>query len=255
MDNDPNAQGQQSEAVDSDSPEQAVQTQAEKQEAAGAVPEGVQKRFDELTAKMRDYERLYQDSVGTNNQLLAALAQAQTQGMQPRSQEPEIEIDPEEARKLEYIIGKTQAPLMKKIEQLQAQVVQTRNGGAMGEVQAQLQKYNNPALTSEVHRLLKQWEQNGHLQNGVTVPTDALDLALGKMARTDPAGQSRAARERFNAGGAPLSQHGGAASRRVEPRGSTEGFNDMDLNSLSPTQLAKYIDDIESKYPDGVPLK
>ena len=127
----------------------------------------------------------------------------------------------------------------------------------MQQVQGKLAKLNDPAVTARVQQLLNQWRQDGRLQQGIVTPGNAYFLAMGEKAdgTLGQAAGSNNERQQFN-GIQPL-----MGSPQVRQQVQTGGgitpetqLASVDLNEMSPAQVTKLLNEIENKYPDGVPL-
>lgn len=217
--NDPTAQGQQ--------PGAESQESAQGNQEAGVNP-GIQQRIDQLTAKFHSAERHNQVLAEQNQKLLDLLAKSG----QPQQTEAAPEIDPEDAKRLDYFLKQATAPLMKEIESLKASASQQRVAAGYSEVQHQLEKVNNPAVTQRVNELISGWQRNGWLGT-VATPTDALRMAIGEVALGQLTGAAGAREEqgRFNAMSVPLGGHGGAAAR--QPQKPAVDFDNMSLDQQS----------------------
>ena len=200
MDNvDPNAQGTQAPAADN----------------AGqpAVPQenpnsGFQARIDELTARFHESQRTVDAQNLTIQQLIAAQAAAAAQPQYQVQQEPVPEMDPEEQRKLDYLIKKSQAPLMEEIQRLQGMMgTQLVQGAATHPV---LQQYNRPELNQRVQQLVNDFNKRGLIQRGIATVDDAVKIAVGEFAMKEFTSRQpgRDERGRFNGNQQVIAQQG-----------------------------------------------
>lgn len=246
--NDPIAQGR----------DEQTQTQQDQQQAPQppAVPEGVQARFDEFTARLREAERRNEQLLMQNNELLAKL----TTGLMPQQQapqEPPLDIDPEEERKLRRLFAQWSKPLETKIQQ-QEQYIQTREQAQVAaEVDAQVKALKNPALEARVNQLVQAWNSPGSPYKGAT-KRDALFIALGEATLNQLPGAQQARDElgRFNKQSQVVAPTGGRpvpAQRAPEVEQVLAATEDM--NNLSWEQLQKLNEEIDKKYPNGIPLR
>lgn len=153
-----------------------------------ALP-GVQARIDELTAKFRQAEDQLAAKDAQITAILASIASGQ--GSRNAAQEPAqppVEIDPDEQKKLDYLLAQRMGPLQAMIERLErTQVAQ------------QFQQYEQqvpPEVLKRSQELQLAWARSG--KQG-WVPQDALTYAYGeynlKAAQT---GQARQAQHQYN---------------------------------------------------------
>ncbi len=250
----PAAQGTQTEG-NSETQQQQDQQQNQQVEQRKS---GAEARIDELVAKFHEQSRISEQLLATIAEQQATIAALQSRTAQTQEREEVLDIDPDEARRLHYIVEKATAPLKQEIQALRGHMVQAASSTQMAEVQAQLQKLNNPAVSRRVEELIAKWRRDGTF-GSVATPIDALKIAAGELAlgQLGPVMQSRDERGRFNSLGAPtLPGHAGGTPA---PRRGTLQPEDVlnqvqDLNELSFEQLDKLLNTIEQKYPDGVPL-
>lgn len=141
------------------------------------VSPGIQKRFDEMTARFHQADRERAEAHAQNKQLMDRILQLQ-QGTQAQPQEVP-EIDPDDMKKLEYVIGRALEPLKRRNEELAQLLQQTQVGSATAAVEAQLAKLNNPQVADRTKQLIAGWSQAGVLGR-VATPEDALKMALGE---------------------------------------------------------------------------
>lgn len=210
-------------------------------------PNGVEKRIDELVSKFHqadrdntELRRLHAEQQATINQLTGLIAQQR----QPQVREEAPEIDPDDARKISYIVREATAPLQRQLADLTASMAQSQVGTEMSEVRAQLQKINNPAVARRVDELLKVWKQDGRLATRSAVPMDALRLAAGELAlgMLGEGVSNHDQRRSFNEGGLPpLSAAGGGSVRKTASAPITASRGEADLLDMSSDQLAEFI--------------
>lgn len=190
LENSPNAQGQQAEAETPD-------VEGQSNESAGSPQnDGFQRRIDQLVgSKKQTEEQLAQERAqaqAKESEYLRVIAQLSAQVPQAiRDAEPQVEVDPEERKRIEAVFG----PRLKAMESYLAQVeAQTAVQQVRQQAQAQ---YGDPAIADEAAKLIATWKQKGF--TGWT-PDDALIYAAGRKAVADQMlkAKSRDARGRFN---------------------------------------------------------
>lgn len=155
--------------MENEDPQVTQGQQPEAETPSNNVSNGVQARIDELTAKFRETERV----VAEKDAQIAALIQAQlsTQSQyQPQPNlAPQVEIDPEEAKKYDAYLG----PKLKAMEQLVQRLEQAQ-------VQNQFQQFQNqapPEVVKRAQELQLAWQRSG--KTG-WVAQDALTFAYGE---------------------------------------------------------------------------
>lgn len=147
---DPTAQGQ---SAGTESPNQGQ-----------SVSPGVQARIDELTARLRETERAAKEK---DDQMMALLqTMAVQQPVIPAAQTPQIDIDPEEQRKLDAILGPKFKALEQQLAGFNQFISQTQFQQAAASVPADVQ--------AEANKLYAQWQREG--KTG-WVPGDAVLVA------------------------------------------------------------------------------
>ncbi len=212
-----------------------------------ATPEGqqagLQKRFDELTAQKYAAERALAEQQGQFNQLMAAVTAQQLQAQQ--AQQPRIEIDPEEVRRVEAVIG----PQLKQMQQMMGQLQETLqmqqlHTSAPAYVPQQIAQ--NPEVIARAQTLLRGWRAN----NVPATPQDAMMHASAEFLFKQQGNPqaNRQAVQTFNAGGsAPLSNAAPASSapRQV----ATQRLPDEQVKRLSPDAQVRYWERIVGDSP------
>lgn len=250
LNQDPSVQGQQAGA---ESQKTIDQIQKEMQA-------GVDKRIGELLSRQRELQDNFNRVMEQNTELLAQNAQLAARAV-PQVQEPQFEIDPEEAKKLDYVVGRATAPLKAEIQRLQASQRQAIISSQSADVQAKLAKLNDPAVTARVQELVRAWTHPDSPYRNAT-PGDALRIAMGEKAlgMLGQQDDNRQELERFNANAQPLTAHGGgrtapnAAPAPSQRQSATERLDNADLSNLSMQDLDKLIQDAEKENPNGIPI-
>lgn len=160
MDIDPTAQGQ--------------QAPAETASAENQVSPGVQARFDELTKRVHEAERLAQEKGQEVQQLVASLAEvmASNARAQHQPQEPEVEIDDTEMKKIQRVVGPMVQALGAKLDAL---------AGSVGQRQWQeAASQEDPAVVALAQKRMAEWRKAGYTG---WREEDAITFAAGEIAR------------------------------------------------------------------------
>lgn len=166
-------------------------------EGAGEISQsqvsGIEKRMGELTARWKSAAEESAAKDAQIAQLVQALASREERVAQP---EVQMDIDPDDRRKMESVIS----PAMKRLEQQYAQLerrLQTQ------QVQHVVSKVKDPRVAQRALQLEAQWAQRG--LPGWTAE-DAVRYAAGEIALADQeaGGQAALERDRFNRGGSPV---------------------------------------------------
>lgn len=215
---------------------------------------GIQKRIDEVVGNFHRSERRGDELQTLVAQQQATIAQLQGQAAAPQEVAPEI--DPEDQKRMDYIINKATAPLREQIAKLSQGLVQNRNSNAMSQVAEQLKKINNPAVTAKTQELLNMWERDGRLANGTYLPTDAVRWAIGHAALESVGEQSEnnSQRQQYNQGFVPpLGTNGGGRKPQgaPAPQGNAQA---KDLTEMSEDELKTFIINGEKANPEGFSL-
>lgn len=208
------AHGNQIPSAQGDGPDMNAQATGgvpgDNQQTQGGDVGGAQARINELTAKMREQERINQQYQQQLMEQQAQFAAQQAQMMErvlerqaPREQAPDFgEVDPQ----LRGILDYQQKQFQKQLEQMQKGFQQNLMG-----IQAQLagqqvqqvaaQYGDEPAVVQEAQKLLQQYPNLG-LDN-------ALDVARGRQVKTQRQQQNAGQRElqQFNGMGAGMTGH------------------------------------------------
>lgn len=186
--NDPNAQG--------------TGAAADSQNQQSGVPEGVQRRFDEMTAQKSALEKQVQELMQAQQETLRILAERSLNAQPATPAAPPVEIDDDEMKKFQYFAQQFIAP---QFQQLQQSVSGMLPAVAQSKVrQIAQQTGDSPAVIEAAEKLVAQWAANGALGK-VANEADALAIVRGNMALQTPQGQAQNvqaqyARAQFNAG-------------------------------------------------------
>lgn len=184
---------------------QSAGTESQNNEGQNVSP-GVQARIDELTARLRETERQAKEK---DDQLMAALqAMAVAQPVYQAPQAPPVEIDPEEKRRLDAILGPQLAALEAQNKRVEAMLSQFQFQQAAQSAPSEVQ--------AEAQKLLGAWKSQG--KTG-WVPEDALLVAEAIVARKKGQSASGATQQRqeFNQQQQAISQQpvGGAPAPSI----------------------------------------
>lgn len=235
---DPLTQGQQAAAegaaVDASQVDQGSQASA-----APAVPPGVQQRFDEMTARFRDQERVTQQLTMQNQQLMQNLmAQQQRQQAAAVAQPPPLNIDPDQQALLDAYANARIAPQLQQM-QSQFQSFQQQMAAQMAgmRVNSSVPTGLDPRVSERAQAIVGHYAQQGVVKD----PLEAVDLAIGQLTRegVSVAAASNQARQAANAQIPPNMGAGGA--RTPAPQGG--GFQVVSpetLDSWSPAKQMAY---------------
>lgn len=191
MDNEnPSAQGQQPVAENTAQP---TENQAQPVPQAPVQSDGIQRRFDELTARFHEAERARQAAATQNQELMQMLLSQQHSRAPAPPQDPQIpdNVDPEMRQLLEAYT----APLKRQLAETQVQYGRQLSMMQLRQEAAQA-GYDN-RVVSRAEQLLNQWS-NQRLQGWN--PGDALTYAAGELFMQEKARstQLRDERGRFN---------------------------------------------------------
>lgn len=237
-------------ADDSNTPDAGGNDQNQ-QPTAEQVQQGMQKRIDEITKQAHESKRQFDALMERHNEAVAMNAQLLSRIQQPQQEAEQVEIDPEEMRKIDFIVSRATAPLKAQIGQLTASLRGVSIGGELKEVQTKLTKLNKPEVTERTNQLLELWSDPRHPQHGLATPSDAYKIALAEAVEAQylNAEQSNAEREVFNPAAQPLT---GVHRSTTTPRGPAgdpiEHFNSLDtadIGNMTPQELDKLITSTE----------
>lgn len=183
--NDPTAQG-----------EQNISPETQNQPVAQAAPEvsvGIQKRFDELTAKIYQGQASQEALQRQNQELMTMLAQRA-----PVEQAPQVEIPDELKAQMDGYLAPRLQNLQQSNQQLNAELNQLRFQNLMGNIPA--------PIAHAAQATMQHWQSSG--KRG-WVPEDAVTFAIGEAVRkgtyVPPPTDGRA---QFNQNSAPLGYQG-----------------------------------------------
>lgn len=213
---DPTAQGT-SEAVIPPTDQQAQGAPATQQF------EGIQKRIDELTAKFRGEQEANQHLLAQNQELMRTIAQIAEKNIAATYEAaPQVEVDPEDRRKVEAVFTPYMRKLESMVQQLSSQVASSQVASvAQGE---------DPRVVQRAQELMRGWRSAG--KQGWE-PQDAVIYARGEVATLDAtkAAKARDERGRF-AGQAPPLQGTGAPPPITQPQTGAlpANFDSLDID-------------------------
>jgi len=238
--NDPNAQGQQA----------AAETQVPQPPQTG---EGIQSRIDQLVARIHEGERRQNELLAKNTELMQKLTERNLPA-QPAEEAPEI--DPEDAKKIDYFVNKRTSALSQQVEQLTGTLKQAQTGAAMAQVEEKLSKLKNPAVAARTRELVAAWQKDPRFAHAT--PNDAYYLALGEAAegKLGAASTSQTQRTAFNDGGAPVATGHGGSPKPIPPgqQPIEKQLEAADLNEMSFDDLTNLTRGLDAKFPHGIPL-
>lgn len=217
-------QGQQ---TDAGNPGQSTEENVEAQQgnAENMIP---QSRFDEVTKRMRDEERARKAAEAQNAELLRALTARVTEIQQPQQREQAPEFEPEERKKLDYLLN----PLKQEIVQLRGALYSST---AAQEVASVANSKTPPEVVQEAARVLAGWRQQGGRGN----PKDALAFAMGNyiLGKGSEEQEVNQQRQDFNRGARTVQTgQGSGASQNSGKRQMSEA----EIERLSPEAQAAY---------------
>lgn len=216
--------------------------------AVSSVPQGVQRRIDELTAARREAERkaneLQSQMIAMQAQTLQAMQRAMP-APAPSPQDLELqealaEMDPRQRRVFEHMLEQRVAPLQSTLSAFREQT-------ALAEMQAERNKYS-PETQQLADRLMQNWKANG---NTGWLPKDALVHAAGMVLSNG--GDPRATVQQTKPKNAAATVLPGASAPSAGigavPRGDP-AYTDMDSPEYNPSKAAAYFE----KKLEGKPL-
>lgn len=209
-----------------------------------AIPESIQKRFDELTANQREAERRYQDAMALNQQLLARVAAPPPPVAQQGPSAPVITLpegtDPALAQAFKAqqdYFAQALAQQAKSFEQ----TVQTSMGGVrMTQEQMRVQQAaqgEDPAVAQLAQKLYQDWTQKGHTGWN---PEDAITHAKGMLAaqgKWTPPAQGQGNIRHINQ---PAMNFGAAPPAPNAQTMLPERLDDAILNKMTPEKRLAY---------------
>jgi hypothetical protein len=227
------------------------------------IPAAVQARIDEINAQFHNAQRINEQLIAQNNELLA-----QVRGNQNREvvTEAPVElpegVDPSVATVLEKVVERATAPLKKQLAEMSGAMSRTnlsaRDAQVLASIQPKLAKINNPLVTARVSELVNQWRNDPEQKFAHATPDDALRIAAGEaalgMLGAQEATQNRDDRGRFNANANVLPGAGGRTQQAKpnQQKPVEERLREIpDLNKLSPKELFALNKELDAKYPDG----
>jgi hypothetical protein len=183
------------------------------------VPEGVQKRIDELTREKHEAIREAEKHKAAAEAALAAIA---AQGQSKVEAPPQVEIDPELRKQFDAYFGGYQ-------RQMQQTVAELQKVSALSQARAGVAKAGLPeAVALEVEGVTEFYAKQGY----VIQPDVALDIASGRVYRKQLADQAKndAARRQSNTAPQGIQVQSAGIGLSVQPQ------NRPDLSRMSPEQ-------------------
>lgn len=222
------------------------------------VPEGVQKRFDEMTAQLREAERRAADATLANQQMMANFMAQQSAAQQrqqapagpPQFQVPEG-VDPALAQMFQSMNTAFTARLEQMQNQTQQAIQQTAR--QMGQTTAQMALQQElsmqpPNVQQMASQFFQQWQQTG--KTGWE-PKDAVDMARYHLGLPKV---SAANRPLAPGGFAPLTPGGaGSPSPAVQVQGPGERLPDEVIARMNPAARLAYEEGRMKKWGAGTP--
>jgi hypothetical protein len=209
-----------------------------------AVPEGVQKRFDELTAQLREAERRAADAATANQQMMANFMAQQAQAQRPQApagppqfQVPEG-VDPALAQMFQGLHQTFQTQLQQMQQQNQQAIQQV--GRMTQQTTAQMALQNELAMQPQqvqqmATQFFQQWQQQG--KTGWE-PKDAVDMARYHLGLPKV---SVANRPLAPGGFAPLTPGGaGSPPPAVQVQGPGDRLPDAVVERMAPAARLAY---------------
>lgn len=220
-------------------------------------------RFNQVYAQMQEQSRTMDELRSTLGQTTAALAAMQAQRQAPVQQEPQVEIDPSDAQKIDYIVSKRLnaviQPLTETINELRAGVRSARVNPEVEAVKQQLAKIGNPVITARTMDLMSALEKNGALGTRYR-PDEVLQKVVGEFSLGQLMGgaQNQQEQQQYNGGGfTPIAGQGRRPAQTARPAGQgrvASNLADKPLDQMNYDELQKLEQDLSSKYPGGVPF-
>lgn len=211
---------------------QAVQPASDQSQQSG-VPDGVQKRFDEMTAEKHAMARQLEEAKARENMYLAQIAAAVQQPRQEPVAQPQVQIDPDVQAAMEQRFGAFERRIGSLLQQIQGQqtVLQVRTGA--------VQQGLPEPVAARAEQITLQYAQRGYPID----PQVAYDLAAGQIYREQLAKQAQgnAARQNFNQPNPVFTQQSGfqtPVSQAPAPRPNFEQYLDGTKEGLQKYQAA-----------------
>lgn len=213
-------------------------------------------RFNQVYGELQDTKRGMASLQETLAQVQAI--QAQLQAPKP-PEEVGPEIDPDDLKKIDFIVRRATAPLHARIEKLQGQVMDTRVEPQLDRAEESLAKLNNPTVTARARQLMQGLRQQGKL-GSVYTPEECVKVALGEfaMGQLQQNIQNQNERQQYNSGagqGAPVGA-GRQGSNQDTSRmpGTRKMLESKKLEDLSLSELEQISTEYDKMYPEGVPF-
>lgn len=215
---------------------QATETDSPPQQTEGNQGEGIQKRINELTAKLYE-QQARADAYAAQLAQQAALQVQQPQVATPQVDEVEAalsgldQINPEVGQTMKAVLKSIQAKTEAQVKALQAQFQAQADVGKVTSVATQF-GVQDPAIVRRAQELIASWRSNG-LQFGAD---DALRFAAGELA-LQPKQQPRQTDGRYAPVDAVMTSPGAPPAPRSAKRSLPNNFS-----SLSPEKQIELLD-------------
>lgn len=220
---------------------QAPETPAQETQAP-AVPEGVQKRFDEMTAEKHALQRQIEEAKARENMYLAEIA-ARAQAPQP-AQQPQVQIDPDVQSAMDAKFAAYEKRMSAVLNQLQGQqaVLQVRTGAAQ-------QGLPDP-IRVKAEEITLQYARQGY----TIEPNVAFDLAAGQVYREqlEKQRQGNALRQNFNQPN-PLMTHQNGVPAPIQGSPAQRPNFEQHLDG-TPEGLQRYMQALEQAGVHNTPF-
>ena len=262
MDENDNEISNAQETATADDPQvQAQETEVQQDVQEPAVPAGVQKRIDELTAlkheqgrKLEAYGQQLDQVTQKYNDLMARIATSSLGQPQKPPEEEEDDLSPEDRKRLDKYMGRMLKPFEEQISRLTGHLEAQQRQKVDEETNARLAKLNNPAINAKVDELMRNWKTHPIYKNATR--QDAYYIALGMLhdEGVDKAVQARNEKGQFDKNASQVvTTPGGGASRARQVAG-TPAFFEKPVEEMSPQELAQYVEASEKANPNGFNL-
>jgi hypothetical protein len=220
------------------------------------VPDGVQKRIDELVAQRYERDRRIEEQnrridelIRQQNELLARLAMQATASAQ-RPVEEEDDLAPEDRAKLERYLSKAVKPLEEQIARLTQHIEHQQRQAIEREVDQKLERLGNPAVAAKVDELMRAWANHPLYKNATK--QDAYYIALGMLhdQNIDTATRARDEKGRFASTAAQTQVVAGTNGARGR-QAPVPAFMNKPVEDMTPEELDQFIAEAEKQNPNG----
>lgn len=237
--------------------QQANEQQVKVDSTRQAQPDlsGVQRRIDELVAKVHDRDRRIEQLVMQNNELLARVALSGVP-VQKGDEEEMDDLTPEDRKRLERALSKALRPYEERLNRLDSYLHQQEQMAVAREVDQRLAKLNNPAVSAKVEELMRMWASSPNPAYRHATKRDAYLIALG-MLHDEGLEKVTAARDEQGRFKSNAQQHvvAGVATAKSRTQPSSPAILEKDVSEMSPDELAKFIEEVEKQNPNGLLLR